>query len=498
MNNILYLSIIIKIIIVITLIVIIYKMNNNPIEKFTINCSNIDIPKKQSLATSCNEYINAVKYLNKLINIFRKRNISLQKYNNYIKKDTITGIITTALDNINNLKTSFILSNDLNLLNNIMDCIIISYKIKYIKTYITENKDNLIILYNSKVKNIKELYEINADFTEIQALDDALQLYVLTISKNKLFNIYKIPNQYSIDNLTTIKSLLQSDYTKLEIDKNTLKNTYNTSIDKIPELLPLNDYYTFSDIIRAILYCQKLYDNSLKPLQIYKFIAYNEALNMSRYIYRMETTVHIKLLNYCRELIGNSAIKPPGFYSRSGGTNIPPVPILPPNISNNDRSLNCINNNYSRVTLVAELNRLHRLIIFIQEDSNLLNRMTILSQNLVNKNNVYHSINFIVNPSLNSSAENYLHNLKYRVGEYNKQIIKYDCYEPSIKKESDNTFNLFIGTLQDYIDFFNDLYNNIIEYNKEPDKIEFDKLIDEYDTLYNDYMSKLSSYNRCY
>lgn len=498
MNNMLYLSIIIKIIIVIILIAIIYIMNSNKIEKFMIDCSKIDATTKESLASSCNDYTNAIKDLNTLVNVFNKRYNTLQKYNLYLKRTTIKDTINTALTNINNLKIAFILSTDLNSLNNIMDCIINAYKIKYITEYPTENKENLIYLYNFKVKNIKELYEINENYTEITALDDALKLYILIISKNKAFNIYKIPDQYSLNNLNTIKSSLQTNYAKMEVDKNILKNTYNTSIDKIPELLPLHDYYDISDIIRSILYCNKLYHNSLKPEEVYKYIAYNERINFLTYRTKI-TTVHNKLLYYLRQLIGKSALKPLGHYLGSPivKTLLDP-PNLPSTITENDRILNCMNNRYSKVTLIEELRRLHRLLIHIQEDNNLIKRMIILTQRLNNKNIRYHEIYFIVNPELNSSAFNYWNNVIYRVNQYCIELGKLFSYDPFIKQKSDENFNLFIGTLNDYIDFFNRLHDTIIEYNKEPDKIEFDRLIEEYDVYYDDYLNKLAEYNKCY
>lgn len=498
MNNMLYLSIIIKIIIVIILIAIIYIMNSNKIEKFMIDCSKIDATTKESLASSCNDYTNAIKDLNTLVNVFNKRHNTLQKYNSYVKRATIKDTINTALTNINNLKIAFILSIDLNSLNNIMDCIINAYKIKYITEYPTENKENLIYLYNFKVKNIKELYEINENYTEITALDDALKLYILTISKNKAFNIYKIPDQYSLDNLNTIKSSLQTNYDKMEVNKNILKNTYNTSIDKIPELLPLHDYYEISDIIRAILYCNKLHHNYLKPLELYRAAAYNEAVNSTRYTTKIKILQN-KLLYYFRQLIGKSALKPAGHYFGSAIVKtITDPPNLPSTITENDRILNCMNGNYSKVTLIEELRRLHRLIIHIQEDNNLIKRMIILTQRLNNKNIEYHSIYFRVKPEIDDSAFNYWNNLTYRINQYNLELINLESHKPANKQKSDQNFNLFIGTLNDYIDFFNNLHNTIIEYNKEPDKIEFDRLIEEYDVLYDDYLNKLAEYNKCY
>ena len=157
-----------------------------------------------------------------------------------------------------------------------------------------------------------------------------------------------------------------------------------------------------------------------------------------------------------------------------------------------------MNNRYSKVTLIEELRRLHRLLIHIQEDNNLIKRMIILTQRLNNKNIRYHEIYFIVNPELNSSAFNYWNNVIYRVNQYCIELGKLFSYDPFIKQKSDENFNLFIGTLNDYIGFFNDLYDTIIEYNKEPDKIEFDRLIEEYDVYYDDYLNKLAEYNKCY
>jgi hypothetical protein len=300
----LYISIFIKIIIILTLIFILYKMNNFSIEKFyaenentptptstptyniyKITCGNTD----NLIATTCKIYMDNINILRSSIdNPVEKNKITLDKYKYKIDASKNTPIMKSAIDKLNSIKIN---------LENIIEL----EKLYIYIILIIEAFNNNIENYNLIVKNlplILNIKKIKDTYIIANALNDIISLFN---SKNEK---YKISETYSLSDLTTIKTSLATDHEKLLTDINTQKDEYNVIIKDIAIAPRLNNIsiYQFNLILKD---AYKVYYDYKNSNLNYKIATIDEAKNLSNYIKQINI-IHTSFINYLKALIGIS------------------------------------------------------------------------------------------------------------------------------------------------------------------------------------------------
>lgn len=253
----------------------------------------------------------------------------------YLNSTTNKEIIKNALEKLYAIKLTVNELTVLEKLKKYIDAIIYVYK-NDIYNY------NLIIATLPPPGNT--LNAITSTYTVDTALTDIVKLFTNTVSKIKSFNSYKLNAQYSIDNLNSIETLINSDYANKIITKTTQQTEYNTFITNnmssmilkginvefktnYIDLLIVNKLsssFTITDVIRHINILNKLLNYYINSKINYTKALTNEIDSLTK-LKQLIPEVENLFLNYCKQLIGISKTTDPQLLN-----NIPTVVQYPP------------------------------------------------------------------------------------------------------------------------------------------------------------------------
>ena len=305
----LYTSIFIKIIIILTLIFILYKMNNFSIEKFYAENENTPTPTRVSsynqitcedtdnlVDTTCKIYMNNINILRSSIdNPVEKNKITLEMYNYKINAPKNTPIMKSAIDKLNNIKIK---------LKEFIEVEKIFIYIFFIIEALNNNKNkyNLLVKKLPLTFNIKEITDT---YTISNALNDVVLLF------NSKSEKYKIPEPYSLSDIINIRISLETDFATFDRNINILKDEYNDIIKDIPTA-PRLYYISTNEFNLTIKEAYKIYNNYKNSNLNYKIATINEAKNLSNYIKQINI-IHTSFINYLKALIGISENIDPSY-----------------------------------------------------------------------------------------------------------------------------------------------------------------------------------------
>ena len=355
MHIIIYLQLIIKIIIIFTLIVILYKINYYSIENFyvddssvisglisvatpsssstsaisiatpsdPISASSATTPSSSStsattptpsgtvnnrynfnpnnivcgstnnlLDTTCRILKDNIAITEKAIsNPYEKRLKTIDKYNYYINSDKNTPLMKNAVDILYNIKLDLGKLTKLNKMN--------LYILPIIQAF---NKN--VDLYNNAIKNTP-LNPVTSSYSISDALTDTINLY-----NNEAIR-YRISLTYSLKTLTNIQTKIKNDYQNLTISLYNQTTQYNELINtiisnghhtKLPYLEPNSSINSVSLILD---YVNKIYISYRNSNTHFTNAINDEAISLTNNMNLFNTT-YLLIINYFKALIGIS------------------------------------------------------------------------------------------------------------------------------------------------------------------------------------------------
>ena len=193
-----YMIIILILILILILLLILY-ITNYSIEKFNTNQMESRCGSSTSLLdTSCNTYINNLNIIRNSGNPFNNKQASNNIYDIYINSSTNIPIIRNAVNKLYIIKSTIEELIKLEKLKKYINAIIYAY-------------NNNTQEYNLEIANTP-LNPITDSYSILNALTDAVILFTNTVN-NPVYNKYKLSMpKYSLANLTTIQSLINTDY----------------------------------------------------------------------------------------------------------------------------------------------------------------------------------------------------------------------------------------------------------------------------------------------
>jgi hypothetical protein len=303
--------IIILILILILILLLILYITNYSIEKFNTNqMESICGSSTSLLDTSCNTYINNLNIIRNSSNPFNNKQASNNIYDIYINSSTNIPIIRNAVNKLYIIKSTIEELIKLEKLKKYINAIIYAY-------------NNNTREYNLEIANTP-LNPITDSYSILNALTDAVILFTNTVN-NPIYNKYKLSMpKYSLANLTTIQSLINTDYDEKIRIKETEKEEYNTIIkENISTMIltgidsnfminslsntlnGLNNTFTRTDIIRNLNTLNTLLSYYINSNINYKKAITFEIKQLLRIIPLLKN-VEQSFINYTKAKIGIS------------------------------------------------------------------------------------------------------------------------------------------------------------------------------------------------
>lgn len=301
---------IIILILILILLLILY-ITNYSIEKFNTNQMESRCGSSTSLLdTSCNTYINNLNIIRNSSNPFNNKQASNNIYDIYINSSTNIPIIRNAVNKLYIIKSTIEELIKLEKLKKYINAIIYAY-------------NNNTQEYNLEIANTP-LNPITDSYSILNALTDAVILFTNTVN-NPVYNKYKLSMpKYSLANLTTIQSLINTDYDEKIRIKETEKEEYNTIIkENISTMIltgidsnfminslsntlnGLNNTFTRTDIIRNLNTLNTLLSYYINSNINYKKAITFEIKQLLRIIPLLKN-VEQSFINYSKAKIGIS------------------------------------------------------------------------------------------------------------------------------------------------------------------------------------------------
>jgi hypothetical protein len=303
--------IIILILFLILILLLILYITNYSIEKFNTNQMESRCGSSTSLLdTSCNTYINNLNIIRNSGNPFNNKQASNNIYDIYINSSTNIPIIRNAVNKLYIIKSTIEELIKLEKLKKYINAIIYAY-------------NNNTQEYNLEIANTP-LNPITDSYSILNALTDAVILFTNTVN-NPVYNKYKLSMpKYSLANLTTIQSLINTDYDEKIRIKETEKEEYNTIIkENISTMIltgidsnfminslsntlnGLNNTFTRTDIIRNLNTLNTLLSYYINSNINYKKAITFEIKQLLRIIPLLKN-VEQSFINYSKAKIGIS------------------------------------------------------------------------------------------------------------------------------------------------------------------------------------------------
>jgi hypothetical protein len=303
--------IIILILILILILLLILYITNYSIEKFNTNQMESRCGSSTSLLdTSCNTYINNLNIIRNSSNPFNNKQATNNIYDIYINSSTNIPIIRNAVNKLYIIKSTIEELIKLEKLKKYINAIIYAY-------------NNNTQEYNLEIANTP-LNPITDSYSILNALTDAVILFTNTVN-NPVYNKYKLSMpKYSLANLTTIQSLINTDYDEKIRIKETEKEEYNTIIkENISTMIltgidsnfminslsntlnGLNNTFTRTDIIRNLNTLNTLLSYYINSNINYKKAITFEIKQLLRIIPLLKN-VEQSFINYSKAKIGIS------------------------------------------------------------------------------------------------------------------------------------------------------------------------------------------------
>ena len=305
-----YMIIILILILILILLLILY-ITNYSIEKFNTNQMESRCGSSTSLLdTSCNTYINNLNIIRNSSNPFNNKQATNNIYDIYINSSTNIPIIRNAVNKLYIIKSTIEELIKLEKLKKYINAIIYAY-------------NNNTQEYNLEIANTP-LNPITDSYSILNALTDAVILFTNTVN-NPVYNKYKLSMpKYSLANLTTIQSLINTDYDEKIRIKETEKEEYNTIIkENISTMIltgidsnfminslsntlnGLNNTFTRTDIIRNLNTLNTLLSYYINSNINYKKAITFEIKQLLRIIPLLKN-VEQSFINYSKAKIGIS------------------------------------------------------------------------------------------------------------------------------------------------------------------------------------------------
>jgi hypothetical protein len=303
--------IIILILFLILILLLILYITNYSIEKFNTNQMESRCGSSTSLLdTSCNTYINNLNIIRNSGNPFNNKQASNNIYDIYINSSTNIPIIRNAVNKLYIIKSTIEELIKLEKLKKYINAIIYAY-------------NNNTREYNLEIANTP-LNPITDSYSILNALTDAVILFTNTVN-NPVYNKYKLSMpKYSLANLTTIQSLINTDYDEKIRIKETEKEEYNTIIkENISTMIltgidsnfminslsntlnGLNNTFTRTDIIRNLNTLNTLLSYYINSNINYKKAITFETKQLLRIIPLLKN-VEQSFINYSKAKVGIS------------------------------------------------------------------------------------------------------------------------------------------------------------------------------------------------
>jgi hypothetical protein len=303
--------IIILILFLILILLLILYITNYSIEKFNTNQMESRCGSSTSLLdTSCNTYINNLNIIRNSGNPFNNKQASNNIYDIYINSSTNIPIIRNAVNKLYIIKSTIEELIKLEKLKKYINAIIYAY-------------NNNTQEYNLEIANTP-LNPITDSYSILNALTDAVILFTNTVN-NPVYNKYKLSMpKYSLANLTTIQSLINTDYDEKIRIKETEKEEYNTIIkENISTMIltgidsnfminslsntlnGLNNTFTRTDIIRNLNTLNTLLSYYINSNINYKKAITFETKQLLRIIPLLKN-VEQSFINYSKAKVGIS------------------------------------------------------------------------------------------------------------------------------------------------------------------------------------------------
>jgi len=262
------------------------------------------------LDTSCNTYINNLNIIRNSSNPFNNKQATNNIYDIYINSSTNIPIIRNAVNKLYIIKSTIEELIKLEKLKKYINAIIYAY-------------NNNTQEYNLEIANTP-LNPITDSYSILNALTDAVILFTNTVN-NPVYNKYKLSMpKYSLANLTTIQSLINTDYDEKIRIKETEKEEYNTIIkENISTMIltgidsnfminslsntlnGLNNTFTRTDIIRNLNTLNTLLSYYINSNINYKKAITFEIKQLLRIIPLLKN-VEQSFINYSKAKIGIS------------------------------------------------------------------------------------------------------------------------------------------------------------------------------------------------
>ena len=305
-----YMIIILILFLILILLLILY-ITNYSIEKFNTNQMESRCGSSTSLLdTSCNTYINNLNIIRNSGNPFNNKQASNNIYDIYINSSTNIPIIRNAVNKLYIIKSTIEELIKLEKLKKYINAIIYAY-------------NNNTQEYNLEIANTP-LNPITDSYSILNALTDAVILFTNTVN-NPVYNKYKLSMpKYSLANLTTIQSLINTDYDEKIRIKETEKEEYNTIIkENISTMIltgidsnfminslsntlnGLNNTFTRTDIIRNLNTLNTLLSYYINSNINYKKAITFETKQLLRIIPLLKN-VEQSFINYSKAKVGIS------------------------------------------------------------------------------------------------------------------------------------------------------------------------------------------------
>ena len=305
-----YMIIILILFLILILLLILY-ITNYSIEKFNTNQMESRCGSSTSLLdTSCNTYINNLNIIRNSGNPFNNKQASNNIYDIYINSSTNIPIIRNAVNKLYIIKSTIEELIKLEKLKKYINAIIYAY-------------NNNTREYNLEIANTP-LNPITDSYSILNALTDAVILFTNTVN-NPVYNKYKLSMpKYSLANLTTIQSLINTDYDEKIRIKETEKEEYNTIIkENISTMIltgidsnfminslsntlnGLNNTFTRTDIIRNLNTLNTLLSYYINSNINYKKAITFETKQLLRIIPLLKN-VEQSFINYSKAKVGIS------------------------------------------------------------------------------------------------------------------------------------------------------------------------------------------------